>query len=64
MMIEQLVARYLRLKQDLEIAYKAQPWRSARINRLADDIARTELELASLDHPVRPVQSRQQQLAT
>ena len=67
MMIEQLMARYLRLKQDLEIAYKAQPWQSARINRLADDIARTELELASLDHPVRPVrpvQSRQQQLAT
>jgi hypothetical protein len=64
MMIEQLMVRYLRLKQDLEIAYKAQPWHSARINRLADDIARTERELASRDHPVRPVQSPTQQPAT
>jgi hypothetical protein len=63
-MIEQLMVRYLRLKQDLEIAYKAQPWHSARINRLADDIARTERELASRDHPVRSVQSPEQQPAT
>ena len=32
MNIQQLMGRYLRLKQDLEIAYKAQPWHSARIN--------------------------------
>ena len=51
MMIEQLMGRYLRLKQDLEIAYKAQPWHTARINRLANDIARTELELASHHRP-------------
>lgn len=64
MMIEPLMARYLRLKQDLQIAYTVQPWQSARINRLPDDIARTELELTLREHPVRPVQSPHQQLAT
>jgi hypothetical protein len=48
--IDQLMGRYLRLRQDLEIAYKAQPWHSARINRLTNDIARTERELASRGH--------------
>ena len=54
MNIEQLMGRYLRLKQDLEIAYNAHPWHSGRINRLTDDIARTERELAdrSSSNPV------------
>jgi hypothetical protein len=63
MNIQQLVGRYLRLKQDLEIAYKAQPWQSAHINRLANDISRTELELASREHVIRSVQSNERQLA-
>lgn len=48
--IEQLMSRYLSLRQDLEIAYKAQPWNGARIDRLTNDIARTEHELASRGH--------------
>ena len=47
MTIEELMVRYLRLRQDLEIAYDARPWQSARVDRLANDIARTERELAS-----------------
>lgn len=42
---EQLVGRYLRLKQELATAYRTQPWHSGRINRLADDIANAEREL-------------------
>lgn len=57
MSIEQLMGRYLRLKQDLEIAYKAQPWHSGRINRLTNDIARTEQELASREFANRPAQA-------
>ncbi|MEP6875662.1 MAG: hypothetical protein ABI887_14985 [Burkholderiales bacterium] len=63
MNIEQLMSRYLRLKQDLEIAYRAQPWHSALIDRLANDLARTELELASGEHVARSASSQQQQLA-
>ena len=63
MTIEQLMGRYRRLKRDLEIAYKAQPWQSGRINRLTNDIARTELELASREHVERPLQSLKQPLA-
>ena len=63
MNIQQLMGRYLRLKQDLEIAYMAQPRHSGRINRLANDIARTELELASREYANRSVQSHEQQLA-
>jgi hypothetical protein len=47
MNLEQLMGRYLSLRQDLEIAYKARPWHGARIDRLTNDIARTERELAS-----------------
>ena len=50
MTIEQLMGRYLRLRQDLEIAYNARPWQSARVDRLANDIARTERELALHKH--------------
>ena len=57
MSIEQLMSRYLRLKQDLEIAYKTQPWHSGRINRLTNDIARTERELASREFASRPAQA-------
>jgi hypothetical protein len=46
--LEQLMGRYFRLKQELSIAYKAQPWHSARVDRLADDLAATEREIAAL----------------
>jgi len=48
MNVEQLVGRCLRLQQELSNAYRAQPWHSARIDRLADDLAAAELELARL----------------
>jgi len=55
MSIEQLMGHYLRLKRDLEVAYKAQPWHSGQINRLTNDIARTERELAARTNGHRPV---------
>lgn len=47
MKLEQLMGRYFRLKQELSIAYRAQPWHSARIDRLADELAATEREIAA-----------------
>lgn len=46
--LEPLMVRYFRLKQELSIAYRAQPWHSGRIDRLADDLAATEREIAAL----------------
>ena len=48
MNIEQLMGRYFRLKQELSIAYRQQPWQSNRIDRLADDLASTEREIAAI----------------
>ena len=48
MNLEQLTGRYFRLKQELSIAYRQQPWQSNRIDRLADDLASTEREIAAL----------------
>ncbi len=45
--LDQLMGRYFRLKQELSIAYKTQPWHSGRIDRLADEIAATEREIAA-----------------
>ena len=45
--LEQLMGRYFRLKQELSIAYRAQPRHSGRIDRLADDLAATEREIAT-----------------
>lgn len=46
--IEQLKGRYDRLGQELSLAYREQPWRSAHVDRLADDLAATEREIAAL----------------
>jgi hypothetical protein len=40
--LEQLVSRYFRLKQELEIAYRHTPWHSNSINRLANEVSATE----------------------
>lgn len=48
MHLEQLMGRYFRLKQELSVAYRQQPWHSARIDRLADDLSATEREIAAL----------------
>ena len=48
MHVEQLMGRYFRLKQELALAYREQPWHGARIDRLADDLAVAEREIAAL----------------
>ena len=48
MNLEQLLGRYDRLKQELSFAYRARPWHSNRIDRLANDIAVAEREIAEL----------------
>jgi hypothetical protein len=45
--LEQLMGRYFRLKQELAIAYRAQPWQTARLDRLAEDLAATEKEIVA-----------------
>ena len=46
--LEQLMGRYFRLKQELSIAYRARPWHSGRIDRLADELTATEREITAL----------------
>lgn len=48
MELEPLMGRYFRLKQELTIAYRARPWQSSSIDRLADDLAATEREIGLL----------------
>jgi len=45
--LEELMGRYFRLKQELAIAYRAQPWQTARLDRLAEDLAATEKEIVA-----------------
>lgn len=47
----QLMGRYVRLQRELSIAYRSQPRHSGRIDRLADDLADTEREIAKLRQP-------------
>ncbi len=45
--LEQLMGRYFRQKQELAIAYRAQPWQTSRLDRLAEDLAATEKEIVA-----------------
>ena len=47
MNIEQLTGRYFRLRQELAVAYASVPRNTGLIDRLADDIAATEREMAA-----------------
>jgi hypothetical protein len=49
MSIEQLMGRYFRLQQELAVACAASPWNSRRIDRLSQELAATEREIASRD---------------
>jgi hypothetical protein len=48
MELESLMTRYFRLKQELTIAYRSRPWQSARIDRLADELAVTERDIGAM----------------
>ena len=48
MELEPLMGRYFRLRQELSIAYRSRPWQSARIDRLAEDLAATEREIGAV----------------
>jgi hypothetical protein len=48
MNLEQLTGRYRRLKQELSVAFNAQPWQSGLIDRLTNDLATTERDIAAL----------------
>jgi len=48
MTLEQLMARYFRLRQDLSIAYNQQPWQRGRIDRLASEVAETERQIGAM----------------
>jgi hypothetical protein len=45
MNLEQLNGQYLRLKRELTLAYTTSPWNSGRIQRLTDELTRTEREI-------------------
>ena len=51
MYLEQLMGRYDRLKRELSLAYREQPWHGPRIDRLVGDLSATEREIA-LSQPV------------
>ncbi len=48
MNLEQLKGRHTRLERELAAAFSALPWPAARIERLADELAETEREIAQL----------------
>jgi hypothetical protein len=47
MSIENLVGRHNRLRHELAIAFSGASWNTAHIDRLADDLARTERAIAA-----------------
>ena len=65
MTIEHLIGRHFRLQQELAIAYSEVPWNTGHINRLTDEMARTEREIAAgaasdmrTDAPLNPIALR------
>lgn len=46
--LRQLVGRYARLQRELSVAYSMVPWHSGLIDRLANDLASTERQIAAL----------------
>jgi hypothetical protein len=48
MNLEQLIGRHFRLQRELGIAYSTVPWHTGRIDRLANELAATEREIAAL----------------
>ena len=48
MNLDQMMGRHSRLRQELSIAYGARPWQGGRIDRLTNDLASTERDIAAL----------------
>ncbi|MEP7296299.1 MAG: hypothetical protein ABI702_08925 [Burkholderiales bacterium] len=48
MSLEQLMAKYFRLRQELDLAYRREPWLASRIDRLADELSAVERTIASI----------------
>lgn len=48
MKLEQATGRHLRLQRELAVAYSAVPWQTEWIDRLANDLADAEREIAGL----------------
>lgn len=48
MKLIQLMGQHLRLQWELEAAYSKLPWQTECIDRLANDLAATEREIAAL----------------
>jgi hypothetical protein len=48
MSVQQLMGRYFSLRQELEIAYRAKPWRTAMIDRLTNELSTLERSLAQM----------------
>jgi hypothetical protein len=57
MQLIQLMGQHLRLQWELEAAYSSLPWQTECIDRLANELAATERELATLRSapPIRRV---------
>ena len=48
MEISQLMGRYYRLQQELSVAHGEQPWHTARIDRIAQEVAATARQISDL----------------
>lgn len=47
MTLDQLMGRYFRLQQELQIAYAQKPWHGALLDRIANDLSETERLIAA-----------------
>ena len=56
--LEMLTKRHFRLAQELSVEYRARPWVSSRIDRIANDIAATERAIAELQSSTQRGDSR------
>jgi hypothetical protein len=49
MSVDQLTGRYFRLRNELAVAYSSVPWNTGHIDRLTNELAAIELEIAAAD---------------
>lgn len=47
MQLDELTGKYARLRSELDAAYAAPVWDTGQINRIADELAPLELQLAA-----------------